>query len=305
MLIFEMLQATADRLPKKPALICDEETLTYRELRHLVLSLAYHLQKMGVSKGDRVALLFPNCNEMAITYFACAAIGAISVPLNNRLTGKELTYIVNDCGASLMVVGYQFWEISQQIKAELPLVKNYIYAGEEKKSGALYFQDLLTEEALPDFPPLLPDDTATIMYTSGTTGLPKGAMMSHRNIFTNARNCGAMLTYKETDITLIVVPLFHVTGLNSQLVAFIYIGGTCVIMKAYKTADMIEAIEKHQITVLFNVPTMYVLMLINETLRKGISHRSGWPPTAAHPMDQETILELKNRSAWTSSTPMV
>ena len=129
---------------------------------------------MGVRKGDRVALLFPNCNEMAIAYCACAAIGAISVPLNNRLTGKELTYIVNDSGASLMVVGYQFWEISQQIKAELPLVKNFIYAGAEKKSGALYFQDLLNEKVLPDFPPLLPDDTATIMYTSGTTGLPKG-----------------------------------------------------------------------------------------------------------------------------------
>ena len=120
-----------------------------------------------------------------------------------------------------------------------------------------------------------PEDVATIMYTSGTTGLPKGAMMTHRNIFTNARNCGAMLTYTEKDITLIVVPLFHVTGLNSQLVAFIYIGGTCVIMKAYKTAEMIQAIERHKITVLFNVPTMYVLMLINEALAEyGVGFRA-------------------------------
>jgi long-chain acyl-CoA synthetase len=295
MLIYQMLQASAERLPDKIALICDDEALTYGELQRKVLSLAYRLQKMGVMKGDRVALLFPNCNEMAIAYFACAAIGAISVPLNNRLTGKELTYIVNDCGASLMAVGYQFWDISQQIKAELPLVKNFIYAGEEKKSGALYFQDLLNEKALPDIPPLLLDDTATIMYTSGTTGLPKGAMMSHRNIFANARNCGAMLTYKETDITLIVVPLFHVTGLNSQLVAFLFIGGTCVIMKAYKTADMIEAIEKHQITVLFNVPTMYVLMLISEALKERDISSVRMAAYGGAPMDRETILELKNK----------
>lgn len=295
MLIYEMLQASAERLPDKIALICDQERLTYRGLRQRVLSLAYHLQRMGVRKGDRVALLFPNCNEMAIAYYACAAIGAISVPLNNRLTGKELTYIVNDSGASLMAVGYQFWEISQQIKAELPLVKNFIYAGEEKKSGALFFPDLLNEKGLPDFPPLLPDDTATIMYTSGTTGLPKGAMMSHRNVFTNARNCGAVLNYQEKDITLIVVPLFHVTGLNSQLVAFIYIGGTCVIMKAYKTADMIETIERHKITVLFNVPTMYVLMLINETLNERDVSSVRLAAYGGAPMDKETIIQLKSR----------
>jgi len=295
MLIYEMLEANAERLPGKIALICDDEALTYRELQQRVSSLAYHLQKMGVRKGDRVALLFPNCNEMAIAYFACAAVGAISVPLNNRLTGKELTYMVNDCGASLMAVGYQFWEISQQIKAELPLVKNFIYAGEEKKSGALYFRELLNEKALPDIPPLILDDTATILYTSGTTGLPKGAMMSHRNVFTNARNCGAVLNYRENDITLIVVPLFHVTGLNSQLVAFIYIGGTCVIMKAYKTAEMIETIERHKITVLFNVPTMYVLMLINETLNERDVSSVRLAAYGGAPMDKETILQLKSR----------
>jgi acyl-CoA synthetase (AMP-forming)/AMP-acid ligase II len=120
-------------------------------------------------------------------------------------------------------------------------------------------------------------------------------MMTHRNIFTNARNCGAMLTYTEKDITLIVVPLFHVTGLNSQLVAFTYLGGTCVIMKAYKTAEMIQAIERHKITVLFNVPTMYVLMLINETLKDTDISSLRMAAYGGAPMDKETILALKER----------
>jgi acyl-CoA synthetase (AMP-forming)/AMP-acid ligase II len=295
MLIYEMLQASADRLPDKTALICDEERLTYQELRQKVLAFAFHLQQWGIKKGDRVALLFPNCNEMAMAYYACAAIGAVSVPLNNRLIAKELLYIVNDAGASLMVVGYQFWDISQQIRPELATVKDFVYAGPERKPGGHYFKDWLSLTGSPDLPDLSPDDTATIMYTSGTTGLPKGAMMSHRNIFTNARNCGAVLNYKESDVTLIVVPLFHVTGLNSQLVAFIYIGGTCVIMKAYKTADMIEAIERHRITVLFNVPTMYVLMLINETLNQRDVSSVRLAAYGGAPMDKETIIQLKKR----------
>lgn len=295
MLIYDMLQASADRLPNKPALICDDETLTYGELRQQVLSLAFNLQKMGVLKGDRVALLFPNCNEMAIAYFACAAIGAIAVPLNNRLTGKDLTYLLNDCGARLAVVGYQFFEIFQTIREALRSIKDVIYAGPERKPGAIYFADLLGSHDPPREPGLSPDDVALIMYTSGTTGLPKGAMMTHRNVFTNARNCGAALTYKESDVTLIVVPLFHVTGLNSQLVAFIYVGGACVILKAYKTAEMIQAIERHRITVLFNVPTMYVLMLINETLPGTDVSSVRMAAYGGAPMDRETIVALKER----------
>jgi O-succinylbenzoate-CoA ligase len=295
MLIFEMLQTTAQRLPDKIALICDDEVFSYKAFLDKVLALAGQFQKMGVNKGDRVALLFPNCPEMAIAYFACAAMGAVSVPLNNRLTAKDLTYMINDSSATLFLAGYQFWEISQQIKGELHSVKAFIYAGPERKEGALYFADLIAGPDQALLPDLSPDDAATIMYTSGTTGLPKGAMMSHRNIFSNARNCGAALNYKESDRTLIVVPLFHVTGLNSQLVAFVYVGGTCVIMKAYKTAEMIQAIKRHRITVLFNVPTMYVLMLINESLQEDDLASVRLAAYGGAPMDKETIIQLQER----------
>jgi acyl-CoA synthetase (AMP-forming)/AMP-acid ligase II len=295
MLVFEMLQTTAQRLPDKIALRCDEETLSYQVFLDKVLSLAAQFQKMGVKKGDRAALLFPNCTEMAIAYFACAAIGAVSVPLNNRLTAKDLIYMINDSSAVLFLTGYQFWEISQEIRGALSSVKEVVYAGPERKEGADYFADLVNDPSRPVLPDLSPDDTATIMYTSGTTGLPKGAMMSHRNIFSNARNCGAALNYKESDRTLIVVPLFHVTGLNSQLVAFVYVGGTCVIMKAYKTAEMIKAIRELKITVLFNVPTMYVLMLINESLQDDDLASVRLAAYGGAPMDKETITRLKER----------
>jgi long-chain acyl-CoA synthetase len=295
MVIFEMLRASALRLPDKRALICDGEEISYKALEEKSLSLACRLQKSGVKKGNRVALLFPNCNEMVIAYFACAAIGAVSVPLNNRLTANDLIYIINDCGAFLLIAGYQFWEISRQIIPDLPSVKEIIYAGPKKKEGALYFADLVAEKQNPEQPPISADDPAVIMYTSGTTGLPKGAIMSHRNIFTNARNCGASLNYRESDITLVVVPLFHVTGLNSQLVAFIFIGGTCVIMKEYKTAAVIEAIEKYRITALFMVPTIYILMLINETLPEKDISSVRLAAYGGAPMDKETVIRLRER----------
>jgi long-chain acyl-CoA synthetase len=295
MLIYEILQATAERLPDKPALVCDEEILTYRALQQQVLSLAYNIQKMGIRKGDRLGLLFPNCNEMAVAYFACAALGAVAVPLNNRLTARDLTYILGDSGARMVVVGYQFFDIFQTIREGLRSLKDVIYAGPERKPGAIHFGDLLGAPEPPQTPDLAPDDPAVIMYTSGTTGLPKGAVMTQRNVFTNARNCGAALNYRENDTTLIAVPLFHVTGLNSQLVAFVYVGGTCVLLKAYKTAEMIRAIERHRITVLFNVPTMYVLMLINEALPDTDISSVRMAAYGGAPMDRETIVALKER----------
>lgn len=298
MVIFEMLRASAKRVPDKTALLCDGEVISYKTLEERALSLGHQLQRLGATKGERVALLFPNGNEMAVAYFACAAIGAVSVPLNNRLTAKDLIYMVNDCAACLLIVGDPFWEISRQIRPHLSSVREFVYAGPERKDGAHCFADLIAEKQRPDLPPVLADDTATIMYTSGTTGLPKGAMMSHRNIFANARNCGSALNYKESDRTLIVVPLFHVTGLNSQLVAFIWIGGTCVILKAYKTVEMIEAIERHRITALFMVPTMYVLMLINETLPKRDLSSVRLAAYGGAPMDKETIIRLKERLGW-------
>ncbi|MBU0516718.1 MAG: long-chain fatty acid--CoA ligase [Proteobacteria bacterium] len=296
MLVHEILENTAARLPDKPALVEGEATLTYAETRTRVRALAARLQEMGVGPGDRVALLFPNCLEFCLAYFAALTIGAVVVPLNNRLAPREFEYIVNDCGAETLILGHQFWETWLAFKDGLHETPRLIYAGDEPKPGADIFYNLTAPGPEPGAVSGLDlNAPACIMYTSGTTGLPKGAVMSHGNVLANARNCGAHLNYLERDTTLIVVPLFHVTGLNSQLVAFFYTGGTCAIMRAYNTAEMIRLIERHRVTVMFNVPTMYVLMLVSEALDRTDLSTLRLCAYGGAPMDPETIVTLQRR----------
>jgi len=297
MLVHEILEFTAARLPNKTALIEGARELTFAQVLSGAETLSARLSELGVGRGDRVALLLPNCIEFCTAYFAALRLGAIVVPLNNRLSPKEFTYIVNDASPRTLILGYQFWDTYLQFENTLQSKPDLIYAGDVRKQGALFFEDLLNSATGSEPPPIRfnADEPACIMYTSGTTGLPKGAVMSHRNIFTNARNAGAHMGYREKDITLIVVPLFHVTGLNTQLVAFFYTGGTTVIMRAYETTAMIELLAKYRVTTMITVPTVYKLMLLNPRLEEADLSAVRDFSYGGAPMDPETISSLKTK----------
>ncbi len=296
MLVHEILEYTAGRLPEKTALVEGDVRLTYSQVVAQAESLSAHLAARGVAPGDRVALLFPNCIEFCIAYFAVMRLGAIVVPLNNRLAPREFAYIVNDAAPRTLILGYQFWDTYESFREELDVSLDLIYAGSEPREGAAVFDELVRPgPEIPISPEISSDAPACIMYTSGTTGLPKGAVMSHRNIFANARNCGVHMGYRERDVTLIVVPLFHVTGLNTQMAALFYVGGTTVIMRAYNTAGMIELLAEHKVTTMITVPTMYTLMLVNPALETAnLSSLRAFSYGGA-PMAHDTIKALSDR----------
>ncbi len=297
MLVHELLQATAARVPERLALIEGDATLTYAQLLARVERVAAGLERRGVGASDRVALLLPNCIEFAVAYFAVLRLGAIVVPLNTRLAPAECAYALEDSTAKLLILDEAFRDTYQEFRETVQTLEGVVQVGEGRDDSES-FSDLCSEEGEPNVSPdLTADDPACIMYTSGTTGSPKGAVMSHGNIVVNARNCGAHLNYKQSDRTLIAVPLFHVTGLNSQLVAFCYTGGTCVLMRRYSTDAMIELIERHGITVLFNVPTMYTLMLMSEALDKSDTSSLRIAAYGGAPMDPQTIADLQDRLA--------
>ena len=296
MLIHQILEQTAARLPDKTALLEGDQALTYGQTLAQVRALAAALQQRGVRPGDRVALLFPNCIEFCVSYFAVLSLGAVVVPLNNRLTPAEFAYIVNDSGASLIIVENQFWETWLRFGDQLDQPPQVIHAGPQLPDGVQDLAPLCRPGPAPTGQPQLTmQSPACIMYTSGTTGQPKGAVMSHQNVVANARNCGAHINYLESDVTLIVVPLFHVTGLNSQLVAFFYVGGTCVLMRAYNTAAMIQLMARHKVTVTFKVPTMYTLMLVSPELENSDLSALRLAAYGGAPMDPATISALQQR----------
>ena len=309
--IHQMLATTAARLPDKTALVEDDRALSYAEVAEQVERLAGGLQARGVTRGDRVAMLFPNCLEFVLSYYATLSLAAIAVPLNNRLAAGELAYILNDSGAKRLLLGPGFGEMFLAFRDELETVQQVFLAGEETIPGVKPWGNLLHAPGASSVE-VDPGDPACIMYTSGTTGLPKGAVMSHRNIMANARNCGAHLHYRESDVTLIAVPLFHVTGLNSQLVAFGYTGGCCVLMRRYGTAEMIRLVEQHRVSVLFNVPTMYTLMLLSDeltqrdlsSLRTAVYGGAPMPPETARALQSRLGVDLYNAYGLTETSSL-
>jgi long-chain acyl-CoA synthetase len=294
----DLLVRTAERVPDREALIEGDVRLTYGQFYEAALRFADALTRLGVEPGDRVGLLLPNGVTFAVAHFGCLLGGAISLPLNTRLAPKELEFIVNDAGVSVLLVHALFQDAWGAIRPNLPTVKHAVAVGEEH--GGLPTLDELVAGA-----PATgrrsggvgddADAVASILYTSGTTGLPKGAMMTHRNILFNNVSCKAHLGYVETDRALIVLPMFHVTALNSQLTVFVEIGGTMVIMGAYKTQEVIRTLDRHRVTCGFFVPTICTLMLISPYLAGADLTALRLIAYAGAPMPTETIAALQTR----------
>ena len=183
-----------------------------RELNQLTNKVAHGLHALGVNPGDRVGFLGLNHPRFFFTLFAAAKLDAIFVPLNFRLTGPELSFIIRDAGLHTLVYEEAFASIVDSIRDDLS-VREYVCAVEQ--SGARGFDSLLHDQRDTDLDyPVAMSDVALIMYTSGTTGRPKGAMLTHGNIIWN--NINALLADDATsqEITLVVAPLFHIGGLN-------------------------------------------------------------------------------------------
>jgi fatty-acyl-CoA synthase len=244
--------------PAHEALVFRDERWTYAELDRLTNQVAHGLHALGVNAGDRVGFLGLNHPRFFFTLFGAAKLGAILVPLNFRLTGPELTFIIRDAGLHTLVYEDTFGSIVDEIRGELP-VREYICGSE--RSGSRPFAELLHDQrdtAL-DFQVAL-DDVAWIMYTSGTTGRPKGAMLTHGNILWNNINSSLAFDVYAEDNTLVVAPLFHIGGLNVTPMGLFMKGGTVVVEQMFEPGLVLELIEKHRITTMFGVPAMFLFM---------------------------------------------
>ena len=260
--IIELFHTTASQYPDKTAAICEGKRYTYAELETSVQRLSASLRESwGVGPGDRVAILMPNCAEFVICYLSIVRTGATALPVNIRLKPPEIQFILDDAGARVLVAHPQTWRTVQPVLGDLPKIEHVMAVGFNDPAATGYEQ-LLSRPA-PALPPpaLGPEDVPVIIYTSGTTGLPKGAMLMHKNLIFNARSTLAGFGFEHDETHLIVVPLFHVTGLNSILITSLMIGSTIVISANTRPRAILDTIAASRANTFFGVPTTYVLFL--------------------------------------------
>jgi acyl-CoA synthetase (AMP-forming)/AMP-acid ligase II len=243
---YEVFSEAVKRNPGADALVGGEERLTWKALEDRVCHVAQGLSRRNIGRGDRVALLLGNRSEFVVTLFAAARLGAIVVPLNIRSQKPELAYVLEHCGASVVVH-------ETELVDRLPPLPHRIAIDD--------FETLL-ENPAGEAVPVEEEDTAAILYTSGTTGRPKGAMLSHLGIVHSAMHyeLGMGLTAAERSIA--AVPLSHVTGLIALIATMARCAGTLVLLPAFKAADFLALAARERMTHTVLVPAMYNLCLL-------------------------------------------
>ncbi|MEH7380417.1 class I adenylate-forming enzyme family protein [Bacillus sp. JJ1533] len=261
--IAELLTKTSKQFSNSLALVFEDKQLTYGELSDRVNVVAYNLANhFGIKPGDRVALLLANGFEFPICFFAIAQIGAISVPLNTRLTEHEIIHELDNSKSKLLIMSDDLWHQIKEIKNNIPSIQTIIVSGEiNNEEGILSFEKLLNPNNSEQiFIPVSETMACSILYTSGTTGKPKGAILTHRGLISTGMNFACTYQLRQEDSTLLSVPIFHITGML-QFLGSVYRGIPIYMMKTFKTGTAIELIKKYQPTVLVGVPTMYWFIL--------------------------------------------
>ncbi|MGW4066853.1 o-succinylbenzoate--CoA ligase [Nocardia grenadensis] len=238
------------------AIIFGDQRLTYADLHERINRLGNALRELGVGKGSRVAYLGPNLPSFVESMFAVQAIGAVFVPLNTRLTTAELRYQLDNCRAQVLIAAAANTSTAQQLRGGTIRI---LISENAASPGETYdYETLLRKAESTDLDETVElGDPALILYTSGTTGKPKGATLTHGNITWNCMNVVVDIDVTSTEVTLVSAPLFHVAALNMTMLPTILKGGTAVLMDRWDIDACYNLIERHGVTFMFGVPSMF------------------------------------------------
>ncbi|MBF7082713.1 AMP-binding protein [Desulfallas sp. Bu1-1] len=279
--IFRVLSGHARLAPGRVAVNYYGRAITYGELDRLTDCFAASLVELGIRKGDRVSLYMENCPQLIIAMIGGWKAGAVMVPSNPMFLGDELVYQLVDAGVETIVLQDDIYPVFEAVKKRTP-VENVIVTGRKDflpgtptlpphhtlltapidAPGALPFKDMLSGKKT-GFTGMEPgmDDLALLMYTAGTTGMPKGAMISHRNLISNTAGSAAWVDGCPGDIHLAVLPLFEVTGLVHSMAMPLYTGGTIILLARFETETVLEAVERYRCTHWAGIATMSIAVV--------------------------------------------
>ncbi|WHY90093.1 long-chain-fatty-acid--CoA ligase [Neobacillus cucumis] len=252
----ENLKRSAKNFPDSIAYIYEDKSVTYKEFSQLVDRVAAGLSAQGVGKGDGVALILGNSPEFIISYYGILRLGAFVVPINPLFTQGEIGYILENSQAKAVIAHVSVEPKLTDVRKQLDNLKLVIYTETEDQEWT-WKQLTRTSTHFYESPSINQEDLAVILYTSGTTGKPKGAMLSHRNLASNADSISKLLELQNIDRVVAVLPMFHVFCMTVCLSAPIATGATILIQPKFSPAEVVRAISDRKATVFAGVPTMY------------------------------------------------
>ena len=259
----------------REAVIDGNRRLTYRQLNRRVNRLSRALRGMGLAYGDRCAVLAYNCLEFVELLFAAAKLGLIVVPLNWRLAAAELAFILSDSGTETLLFDPDFAGTAEALRGRSPL-RRFVSIGPKDLPGAASYEKALAGEREEEPDPGRGVDLNAphiIMYTAGTTGRPKGAVLGQGASFWNAVNMSLCIDLTSRDRTLTVLPLFHVGGIGLYTLPTLYQGGTVVIQRTFDPRQTFRLVEEERIDVLFGVPAIFLFLYQDPGFKSGVMSR--------------------------------
>ncbi len=255
--------------PNKEAVVDRDRRISYQQLNTRVNRLAGALDDLGLKNGDRLGVLSYNCLEVVEIIFAAAKLGLIVVPMNWRLTASELGFMLTDCDTKALVFDPELSTLAQEIKNAVAL-EILISLGIAPDLEAMRYEEILSRQNGEEPEPTKPVDLDTphiIMYTAGTTGKPKGAVLSQGASFWNAVNLQQGMEFNRADRDLLVLPMFHIGGIGLFTLPMLYVGGTVVIQRTFDPVETLRLLEQENISLFFGVPAIFLFLIQNDQFK--------------------------------------
>ena len=282
--------------PRKVGAIFEDKPYTYAELDGTVGRLASAMRdRLGIEPGDRVCVAIPNRIEFLYTYWAAIRLGAVVVPINFRMAARGVNFVLRETEAKALFVHQEAWKLLDEARQGVDAIENVVTCGVEAE-GCVAFEDLIASGSGSARPAdVSPDDLAVIVYTSGTTGDPKGPMLTHDNLVYNIRNTIYSHSFRHEDVHILVVPLFHCTGLNSIITSSAFTGATVVLAPRPDVTELAPMIARHRATTFIGVPTLHYFLVSMKNLEQHDLSSLRLIAYSGSPMPASTIRALRDK----------
>jgi long-chain acyl-CoA synthetase len=269
-----MLRESRMAHPDKPLCRISDLAFSYAQVDEISGRIATSLRAAGLERGDKVAVQLPNLPQFLFTYFGILKAGLVMVPFNPLLRAGEIAYLLANSEAKMLITFESFAPEAFKGAHEAGGITTYVVnlpGSDQRPEGTKHYDELYFADDSGEIEPVSADDTAAIIYTSGTTGKPKGAELTHFQLYMNCTVGGELFDFQEADVSLAVLPLFHVFGLSSVLNVTVRFGGTLVLVPRFEPGPVLDAIAAHRCTIFSGVPTMYVALLHADTAARDLS----------------------------------